>query len=689
MHTRLHINLLFTGWACLLCAGCSPLVNTRGSRAYHEFTTRYNVYHNAEKAYHEILDKQLESFQDDYTELLPLYPSPRSTSESGGVRSLGRGGPFDGVIQKTEKAIREHSITAKPRRDPSVRLSPEYRRWLQQNEFNPFIHNAWLLMGKAHLQNGHPENALTVFNEVIRVFGPESDAAREARVWMVRAYTELGRLHEAEQAIHALKFTPLPSHLEKVFLEVQVQYLMEKGEYAAAIPFLREAINKEKRIKQVKRWQFLLGQLHTLVGETETARQTFTRLKKLDTPKEMLQQTIAYQAALTSDSDSLFHALKSSLVETATLAYTTTPAGQFTSDSVNLRPLPQSYATLFQPDASASTPYRDGHWDFFRTRWERGAIDLPKSDSGSLPISAAVQFSSDRDTVHLLLLMPKQNNWDREQLLYAVADYTFSRYQLRSFDFTLIPLPHGEALAIHPFRTYDDAIRYAHDMEQESPLMMSRPEKIQAIPISESNLALLQQGASMDDYLLLVESRVISPGKGSPTEEKTVPLKAEKSVSPGTTTRNSVLERAERAERTDSTTEAEKLAVEPKVMEEVAPKATEEVAPEAVQEITPKAADEIATKTLEHAVPSESGTRYAPVSPEELKLRLQQKETEALSQTGSSTNPKSRARLLKEKERERKKRLQQQQGELKKRQKEREKQLKQREKERKRTIKSR
>lgn len=219
--------------------------------------------------------------------------------------------------------------------------------------------------------------------------------------------------------------------------------------------------------------------------------------------------------------------------------------------------------------------------------------------------------------------------------------------------------------------------------------MMSRPEKIQAIPISESNLALLQQGASMDDYLLLVESRVISPGKGSPTEEKTVPLKAEKSVSPGTTTRNSVLERAERAERTDSTTEAEKLAVEPKVMEEVAPKATEEVAPEAVQVITPKAADEIATKTLKHAVPSESGTRYAPVSPEELKLRLQQKETEVLSQTGSSTNQKSRARLLKEKERERKKRLQQQQGELKKRQKEREKLLKQREKERKRTIKSR
>ena len=679
MYTRLHINLLLTGWACLLlCAGCSPLVNTRGSRAYHEFTTRYNVYHNAEKAYHEILDEQLDKFQDDYTGLLPLYPSPRGTSKSGGVHALAQGGPFDGVIRKTEKAIREHSITAKPRRDPSVRLSPEYRRWLQQNEFNPFIHNAWLLMGKAHLQNGHPENALTVFNEVIRIFGPESDAAREARVWMARAYTKLGRLHEAEQAIHALKFTTLPSHLEKVFLEVQVQYLMEKGEYAAAIPYLREAINKEKQIKQVKRWQFLLGQLQTLVGENDAAQQTFTRLKKLDTPKDMLQQAMAYQATLISDNDSLFHALKSSLVETATLTHTTTPAGQFTSDSVNLRPLPQSYATLFQPDTSASTPYRDGHWDFFRTRWERGAIDLSKSDSDRLPVSAAVQFSSDRDTLHLLLLIPERDDYDREQLLYSVADYSFSRYQLRSFDFTLVPLPHGEALAIHPFRTYDDATRYAHDMEQESPLMMSRPEKVQAIPVSESNLALLQQGASMEDYLLHVESRFISPTKGSPTEEKSVPLKAETSIAPGTTIRDS---EPERAERTDSTPEAEKLAVEPKVMGGVAPKTVEEVAPGAVKENTQEA--------VEYGFPSETNTRYAPVAPEELKLRLQQKETEALSQHGSSANQKSRARLLKEKERERKKRLQQQQEELKKRQKEREKQLKQREKERKRAIKSR
>jgi hypothetical protein len=447
-----------------------------------------------------------------------------------------------------------------------------------------------------------------------------------------------------------------------VFLEVQLQYLMEKGEYAAAIPYLREAINKEKRIKQVKRWLFLLGQLHTLVGETETARQAFTRLKKLDTPKDMLQQAMVYQAALTSDSDSLFHALKSSLVETATLTHTTTPAGQFTSDSVNLLPLPQSYATLFQPDASASTPYRDGHWDFFRTRWERGAIDLSKSDSGNLPISAAIQFSNDKDTLHLLLLIPERDDYDREQLLYAVADYTFSRYQLRSFDFTLVPLPHGESLAIHPFRTYDDANRYAHDMEQESPLMISHPEKIQAIPISESNLRLLQQGASMDDYLLHVESRFISPGKGSPTEEKGVPLKAETSITPGTTIRDS---EPERVKQSGYVANAEERITELRI------------------------AGETATKTLEHVVPSETNTRYAPVSPEELKLRLQQKETEALSQTGSSTNQKSRARLLKEKERERKKRLQQQQKELKKRQKEREKQLKQREKERKRTIKSR
>ncbi len=384
MYLKFHIKLFLAGWGCLLlCSGCSTRLNTKGSRAYHEFTTRYNVYHNAKKAYCEILDEQLDNFQDDYSRLLPLYPyssgTPKNVKEGSldTRASLNGGGAFDVVIHKNKKAIQEHSITAKPRRDPSTPLSSEYRRWLQQNEFNPFIHNAWLLMGKAYVQDGHQNDALAIFDEVVNIFGQDSDATQEAQIWMARAYTELGRLQEAEQAIYALKLRTLPSRLEKLLTEVQTQYLLEKGEHAKAIPYLIQAIEKEKRAKQKKRWQFLLGQLYTLSGDIEQAQQAFKRLKRLNTPKDMLQQVIAYQSALVANSDSLSNTLNISLAETSMKI----PTDQLTTEIVSASYSPQSYSTRFQAVASTEGYYSDNHWDFFRNRWERGTINLNRCNT--------------------------------------------------------------------------------------------------------------------------------------------------------------------------------------------------------------------------------------------------------------------------------------------------------------------
>src|SRR5690606_11271076 len=45
--------------ACItLFTGCSTRRNTIATRAYHELTTRYNIYFNAEEAYHEILKER-------------------------------------------------------------------------------------------------------------------------------------------------------------------------------------------------------------------------------------------------------------------------------------------------------------------------------------------------------------------------------------------------------------------------------------------------------------------------------------------------------------------------------------------------------------------------------------------------------------------------------------------------------
>ncbi len=102
-----------------------------------------------------------ESHIDNYQTWLPMYPNSADPNDTVVKQP---GGPFDGVVEKMTTAIQEHSITAKPRRDPVQPNTQEYRDWLRQNEFNPFIDRAWILMGKAHVQNKDYTEAVSVLS---------------------------------------------------------------------------------------------------------------------------------------------------------------------------------------------------------------------------------------------------------------------------------------------------------------------------------------------------------------------------------------------------------------------------------------------------------------------------------------------------------------------------------------------
>lgn len=285
--------LLINALCILLFTACSTRKNTLGTRAYHEFTTRYNVYHNAEEAYNNALQNQSESYEENYSELLPLYPFTRITDKTQA------GGTFDAVIDKTNKAIQEHSIAAKPRRDPSQPQTQEYRDWLRQQEFNPFIKNAWLLMGKAHLQNQDYEQALAIFSQIIQLFRTDTELISETQIWMMRAYTELEWFYDAEDMATILRSRTLSKELNSLFTETYTYYLLRKKEYAAALPLLRETIAQQKNAQQKRRLQFLLGQIYAQLGENENAFRAFEAVKSIRAPHEtalnatILQSTVA------------------------------------------------------------------------------------------------------------------------------------------------------------------------------------------------------------------------------------------------------------------------------------------------------------------------------------------------------------------------------------------------------------
>ena len=92
----------------MMAAGCSTKKNTANTRWWHSFTARYNTYYNGSQAYIEgSLEKETGN-KDNFTEIIPLYTVGNKAS-----RELGKGN-FDRAIEKSEKAIKQHSIKRRP-----------------------------------------------------------------------------------------------------------------------------------------------------------------------------------------------------------------------------------------------------------------------------------------------------------------------------------------------------------------------------------------------------------------------------------------------------------------------------------------------------------------------------------------------------------------------------------------------
>ena len=132
---------------------CSTKKNTAQSRWWQSFNARYNTYFNGQQAFIDGSIEKENGNKDNYTELIPLYTVGNKQS-----RDLGKGN-FSRAIEKSEKAIKQHSIKARPELNKGRRKTQKDIEWLSRKEYNPFIWRAWLLMGKSQFQQGQFEEA--------------------------------------------------------------------------------------------------------------------------------------------------------------------------------------------------------------------------------------------------------------------------------------------------------------------------------------------------------------------------------------------------------------------------------------------------------------------------------------------------------------------------------------------------
>lgn len=269
---RLRLIPLFVLFLAAL-AGCSLKKNTPFTRQYSAFITRYNIYFNGDQHYKETLKDMESKYQDDYTRLVLMHPAEAYADEKAPQPV----GDFNRSIEKAQKAIQLRSIKKKPKKKSGKSNDPKYKAWMKREEYNPFLHNAWMMQGRSQYLNGDYLGAASTFYYIAKHFSWLPTTVTEAKLWQAKAYLASDWLFEAESLVSKIPEKDLTnSTLKGLYYFVYADFYIRSHDYSKAIPMLVEAI-KYADGAQRTRLTFLLGQLYEAEGNKSAAYKAFAK----------------------------------------------------------------------------------------------------------------------------------------------------------------------------------------------------------------------------------------------------------------------------------------------------------------------------------------------------------------------------------------------------------------------------
>lgn len=285
-----YLVILLSAASALLLYGCSVKKNTGLNRAYHSVTTRYNVYFNANESFKRGYDRVEEDYAPNYSQIIDVYPS----GKSGVAKSdMGR------AVTKCEKALKEHSIKKKPKKNMNKTRDPEYMAFYNKEEFNTMIDDVWMLMGRAKFYSGDYLAASSIFTYVMKHFSEDPALCAKAAIWKARSFKEMDWLYEADEILSNLSDEHFTPEINCLYSGAYADLKIKQYELKEALPFLETAISLEKDKMQKRRFLFAAGQICQELGEDQKAFMLYEELISTNPPYEMafnakIRQTEVY-----------------------------------------------------------------------------------------------------------------------------------------------------------------------------------------------------------------------------------------------------------------------------------------------------------------------------------------------------------------------------------------------------------
>lgn len=263
-----------------LLQACSTQKNTWLSRNYNNMTARYNTLFNGTESFKQGEKTLMETSRENYTGILPLFPYS-GANKAGVVRS-----EMDRAISKGQKLIREKSIKVKPGKKPgrnNIRSTEFYNR----REFNRWVDEAYILIGKAHLYNHDFNEAIQYLDFTLREF-PNHPVRFDALIWMARTRIEMGDLDNALPLLNQYDaMGKAPNKLYGEYMATYADYLIHRGQYQAAISFMVVAADQAQGKWHKARRNYILAQLYQQSEQFHLARDRYLKVVRSNPEYEM------------------------------------------------------------------------------------------------------------------------------------------------------------------------------------------------------------------------------------------------------------------------------------------------------------------------------------------------------------------------------------------------------------------
>jgi outer membrane protein assembly factor BamD (BamD/ComL family) len=264
----------------VLFTGCSTKRNTLLSRSYHNLNTHYNVYFNGSESFRKGVKKVNDAFVDNYSEILPVF-----TYEDEKALAVAAG-EMDRAALKSTKAITVHSITAKPN-FKNKSMTKEQRDFYNQKEFNKWIDECYLMIGKSHFYRHHYDMAIETFNYILSNYD-KTNSKLETMIWLARADNEIEEYNESEKLLASLASNKkLSRKLMVEALATYADFYIKQEDYSGAIPKLKLAIEKCRNKHQKTRYMYILAQLYQATDNNALASEMYLGVVKKNPPYEM------------------------------------------------------------------------------------------------------------------------------------------------------------------------------------------------------------------------------------------------------------------------------------------------------------------------------------------------------------------------------------------------------------------